>query len=202
AGSTAPRAADGTWHPARGGHQAASGKALPQPAGPRGGAAGLGDGALRGRLRRAVPHERRSRDCAGVSARMDGGGRAEPAPNQDAHRQRGARRLRVSGLALSRREEVAAQEESSETAGENATADAAHQRTKPERDHCEGQSHPAGLVRLLPAKPSYGPEWSGRLAAATPAGDAAQTGETARLRAERGRQPTVAQPVVCGARVV
>src|SRR5438874_6611371 len=97
---------------------------------------------------------------------------------------------------------MAAQEEPSETAGENAAADAAHQRTKPERDHCEGKSHPAGLARLLPNKPSHGPEWSGRLAAATPAGAAAQTGETARLRAERGRQPTVAQPMVRGAGVV
>jgi T5SS/PEP-CTERM-associated repeat protein len=42
----------------------------------------------------------------------------------------------------------------------------------------------------------------GRLAAAVPAGDAAPTGETARLRAEQSRQPTVAQPLVCGARVV
>src|SRR5438093_8632383 len=105
-------------------------------------------------------------------------------------------------MALSRREEMAAEEEPSETAGENATADAAHQRKKPERDHCEGQSHPAGLARLLPEKPPHGPERTGRLAAATPAGAAAQTGETARLRAERGRQPTVAQPMVCGTRVV
>src|SRR5438045_8912890 len=89
---------------------------------------------------------------------------------------------------------MAAQEEPSETAGKDATADAAHQQTKPERDHCEGQSHPAGLARLLPHKPSHGPERPGRLAAATPAGTAAQTGETARLRAERGRRPAVAQP--------
>src|SRR5437870_11110603 len=97
---------------------------------------------------------------------------------------------------------MAAQEEPSETAGENATADAAHQRTKPERDHCDGKSHPAGLARLLPDKPSHGPERSGRLAAAASAGVAAQTGEKARLRAERSRQPTVAKPMVCGARVV
>src|SRR2546422_8949486 len=80
---------------------------------------------------------------------------------------------------------MAAEEEPSETAAENATAEAAHQRTKPEGDHCEGQSHPAGLARLLPEKPAHGPEWSGRLAAATPAGAAAQTGERLRSRQSR-----------------
>jgi hypothetical protein len=43
-------------------------------------------------------------------------------------------------------------------------------------------------------------ERTGRLAAATPAGAAAPTGEAARLRAESSRQPTVAQPLVCSAR--
>src|SRR5207302_10714182 len=117
AGRAERLAADGARHSARGRDQSALGKPLPQSAGPRNGRAELGDGALRGRLRRAVPHERTSRDCAGISARMDGEGRADPAPNQDAHRQRGTRGLRLSGLALSRREEMAAQEESSETAG-------------------------------------------------------------------------------------
>src|SRR5439155_26481919 len=85
---------------------------------------------------------------------------------------------------------MAAEEEPSETAGETAPADAAHQRRKPERDHGEGEPDPAGLVRLLPGKPPHGPERPGRMDEATPAGVAAQTGETARLRAERSRHPT------------
>src|ERR1041385_4490055 len=97
---------------------------------------------------------------------------------------------------------MAAKEEPAETAGENAAADATHPGTQPERDHCEGESDPAGLARLLPNKPSHGPERSGRLAAATLAGVAAQTGETARVWAEPSRQPTVAQPMVCDTRVV
>ena len=47
--------------PQGGRDQSAVGEPVPQPAGPRNGTAGLGDGALRGRLRRAVPDPGRSR---------------------------------------------------------------------------------------------------------------------------------------------
>ncbi len=70
------------------------------------------------------------------------------------------------------------------TAGQVAPADEADQRTRPERDPRAGESHPAGLARLLPGQSPDGPEKTGRVAAATPAGAAAQTGETAWLRAE------------------
>ena len=45
-----------------------------------------------------------------------------------------------------------------------------------------------GWRRLLPGKPPHGPERSGRVAAASPAGDAAQAGEATGLRAERSRR--------------
>src|SRR6266404_2756889 len=116
---------------------------------------------------------------------MERASRADLAPDQDAHRQRPKRRLRLSGLAFSRREEMAATEEPSEIAGETATALAAQTGTKPERDNCQGQPDPARLARLLPGELSYRTEWSGRMAAAAPAGAAAQTGETPRIRTEQ-----------------
>ena len=112
------------------------------------------------------------------------------------------RRLRLSGMALSGQQEVAAKEEPSEAAGQAATANAAHARMEPGSDRRQGQSGTARLARLLPREPSYGPERPGRMAAASPAGDAAQAGEATGLRAKRGRQSTVAQPMVCGTGVV
>src|ERR1035441_8630194 len=79
---------------------------------------------------------------------------------------------------------VAAPEEPSEIAGEVAPAGPACQRAELGRDGGQGQSHPARLARLLPGEPPDGPEWSGGRVAATPAGDAAQTGAATRLRAE------------------
>ena len=61
-----------------------------------------------------------------LSTPMDDGGGVDPTPDQDADRGSEERRLRLSGLALSRGEEMAAQEEPSETAGQTATADAAY----------------------------------------------------------------------------
>src|SRR5438105_3467969 len=133
---------------------------------------------------------------------MERASRADPASDQNAHRQPSERRLRLSGLALSRREEMAATEEPSEIAGETATAHAAQTGAKPRRDNRQAQPHPARLARLLPGELSHGPERSGRMAAATPAGAAAQTGETPWLRAKQGRRSTVAEPMVCGARVI
>ena len=137
-----------------------------------------------------------------VPAPMDCGGRLEPASDPEAPGQRGRRRLRLSGLALWRWPEMAAEEEPAETAGEVAPAEEADPWAEPERDPCPGESDPAGLAWLLPRQSPEGPERTGRVAAATPAGAAAQTGEAARLRAERSRQPTVAEPLVCGAGAV
>jgi hypothetical protein len=177
----------------------AFGQPVSQPAGPRTGTAGLGAGALRGRLRCAVPDQRRSSNRTSVPAPMDCGGRIDPAPDQDAPGSCDGRRLRLFGLALSRWQEMAAEEEPSETAGEVTTADEAEQWAEPERHYRAGESDPAGLVWLLPGQSLDGSEKAGPVAAATPAGDAAQTGEAAWIRAESSRQPTVAEPLVCGA---
>ena len=123
-------------------------------------------------------------------------------PDQDADCGRHERRLRLLGLALSRREEMAAQEESSEAAGQAAAADAAHPRVELAGNHGQGESDPAGLVRLLPGEPSHGTERSRRMVATTPAGAVAQTGETTRVWVEQGRQSTLAQPMVCETGVV
>src|SRR5512140_2561943 len=96
---------------------------------------------------------------------MDPGSRTDPAPDQDADRGSGPRRLRLSRLAFLRGPEMAAQKESSEVAGQTAAAHRADQWEKPARDHREGEPHPAGMVRLLPHQLSHGPEWSGRMVA-------------------------------------
>src|SRR5215472_6286201 len=105
---------------------------------------------------------------------MGGKSRVDRASDQDAHRQCAKPRLRLPGLALLRREEVAPPEEPPETAGQAAAAEAAYQRAKPRRGSRQGQSDTAGLVWLLLRQLSHGPERPGWLAAASPAGDAAQ----------------------------
>src|SRR5438093_7535786 len=126
---------DGAGHPARLGDQSAAGEPVSQPPGPGNGEAGMGNGTVGGRFCRAVPERRRSPKRAGVPAPMDRSGGIDPASDQDADRQRGQRRLRLSGLALLRGQEMAAQEESSETAGQIATADATQQRAQPSGDN-------------------------------------------------------------------
>jgi hypothetical protein len=77
-----------------------------------------------------------------VQSLQQGGG----ALDRDAPHARDGRRLRLPGLALSRRQELAMEEERAESAGKAATADAADQREKPERNHREDESDPAGLA--------------------------------------------------------
>jgi hypothetical protein len=97
---------------------------------------------------------------------------------------------------------MAAEEEPSEAAGQAAAANAAHPGVELEGNYRQGEPDPAGLARLLPGEPLYGPEWSGWMAATPPAGDVAQTGETTRIWVEQGRQSTMAQPMVCEPGVV
>src|SRR5258706_2762456 len=135
-----------------------------------------------------MPDPRRSGAGDGRSATLGNGSRFNRASDQDADRPGTKRRLRFSGLALSRQQEVAAQEKPSEIAGKAASANAAHARMELGSDCRQGQSGPARLARLLPGEPFHGPERPGRMVASSPAGDAAQAGEATWLRAERGRQ--------------
>src|SRR4051794_10713863 len=88
---------------------------------------------------------------------MDQRSRLNPASAQDARSQRQYRRLRLPWLDVSGRQEMATQEKPPQTAGQTATANAAHQRAEPGSHHGQGhpilrgwrayfkESHPSGL---------------------------------------------------------
>src|ERR1039458_1453191 len=90
-----------------------------------------------------MPDSGRSGTGNGLSARLVRESRVDRAPDQDADSAGTKRRLRLPGLALSRQQEVAAQEEPSETARQAATANTAHARMEPGGDSGQGQSDPA-----------------------------------------------------------
>jgi RNA-directed DNA polymerase len=75
------------------GDQPAAEQHLSQPLGPSDGPRGIGDGAVRGRLRDPVSKSGRSRPGLGQGSRLDGGSRVDLAPDQDADRQRPSRHL-------------------------------------------------------------------------------------------------------------
>src|SRR5438105_2263432 len=131
-GRTEGLATDRAWHAAGGRHKSDTGQPVSQPAGPPNGPVRLANGALRRRLGGAVPDQRRSRAGVEASAPMEPRSGTDRASDQNAHRQRPERRLRLPGLALSRGQEMATKEEPSEIAGQTATAERTHQPAQPE----------------------------------------------------------------------
>src|SRR5262245_37354359 len=128
--------------------------------------------------------------------------RTDRASDQNAYCQRAEPRLRLPGLALSGWPEMAPPEKPTETAGQTASAHTAHQRAESESNHRSAQPDPARLAWLLPPEQPHGPARPGRVVATTAASGAEQAAEATRLRSKSNGQPTLAQPMVCGARIV
>ena len=107
---------------------------------------GFRDGAVRGRLRDPVSECGRRGPCPGRGATMDGLGRPDPAPYQDAGHRRRGRKLRLPGLPVRGRHSPSATEEPGQVQGDGPGEDLAYFRQQSLHDHRATQSDASRLV--------------------------------------------------------
>src|SRR5690606_11290820 len=169
------------WHTARGHHQPAAGEPVPAPAGPADDGERLSAGALRRRLRDPVSKRGGGAASAGGGAGMDPGQWPDPASGEDPYRGLPAARAGFcgSGLPLRSASALGAQEEPESAQGQGAGQDAPDLWSEPGATDRRTQPDAAGLVRLLPARPSVDLRAAGPVYPAPLTGGAAQTGKAA-----------------------
>ena len=139
----------GGGNPARSRVEPIAVESLPRSSGSPDGRGRDRDGALRGRLRAAVPEPRGSGANLGAGAGMDGASRTDAASDQDTDCGRDPGGIRLSGISLPAGPTMATGEEPEQIPGHDTIQDATHPRPELEGHRCRRQPHSEGLVWVL-----------------------------------------------------